>query len=395
MKPNPCTKYLPLAAAAMLVAAISGCGRDTVQVYQVSTNDAVTAAAPPAPATPMAPPAMASGSMPMSMPAGLAAPDNSGLPPLKYKLPDGWKEKALTTMRVASFSAQGDGHEADISVVPMGGMAGGDLANVTRWRGQVGLGPVSEQDLPKLSEQVEIAGQAATLYDFGGTAPGSGDPERIIAAAQLRGDTTWFFKMTGDATFVESQKPAFINFLKSLEFGGLPAPSTMDMSQLPPSHPPIGGMAAGMVTAPAAPAGDKPTWSVPAGWQEGPLTQFLVAKYLISGAGGAKAEVNVSPLAGDGGGMAMNLTRWRGQLGLGPPTDADVANLPTIDASGAKATVVEFSGTNPRTSQPAKLIGVILPMNGQTWFYKLMGDPDLVLQQKDALIQFVKSAKYP
>ena len=105
--------------------------------------------------------------------------------------------------------------------------------------------------------------------------------------------------------------------------------------------------------------------------------------------------MNVSPLTGDGGGMVMNLTRWRGQLGLPPATDADAANLPTIDASGTKATVVEMSGTNVRTGQPAKLIGVILPQGGQTWFYKLMGDPDLVTQQKDALIQFVQSAKYP
>jgi hypothetical protein len=72
-----------------------------------------------------------------------------------------------------------------------------------------------------------------------------------------------------------------------------------------------------------------------------------------------------------------------------------LANLPTVDASGVKATLADFAGTDPRAGKPARLIGLVLPLNGQTWFYKLMGDPDVVAQQKDALIQFVQSAKYP
>jgi hypothetical protein len=38
---------------------------------------------------------------------------------------------------------------------------------------------------------------------------------------------------------------------------------------------------------------------------------------------------------------------------------------------------------------------VVLPLNGQTWFYKLMGDTNVVGTQKDAFIRFVQSAKYP
>ena len=47
------------------------------------------------------------------------------------------------------------------------------------------------------------------------------------------------------------------------------------------------------------------------------------------------------------------------------------------------------------TKQPARLVGVVLPLADQTWFYKLMGDPEVVAAQKDALLQFVQSAKYP
>jgi len=373
---------LPIAAAVVLVAA-TGCGRDSVKVYKVDSGDSV--------ATP--PPA----GMPATMPDGLAVPDNSGQPKLKYTLPAGWKEKPLTQMRVASFEVSDNGKTADISVIPLGGMSGGDLANVNRWRGQVGLAPVADADLAKQTESVEIAGKPGELYDIAGTSPGSGDAQRILGGILHSTDTVWYFKMTGDAPVVENQKANFIAFLKSVTFDPTAAPATpaaMDMSQLPPAHPAIPGMSAGGQTMPAADSSTKPTWTVPADWKEGQLAQFLVAKFVI-GSGATTASVNVSQLTGDGGGLLANVNRWRAQLGQTPLAETDVANLPTIDATGVKATLVEISGTDPRTSQPAKLVGVVLPLNGQTWFYKLMGDATVVAQQKDALIQFVQSAKYP
>jgi hypothetical protein len=183
--------------------------------------------------------------------------------------------------------------------------------------------------------------------------------------------------------------------LKSFQFGELATPSTMDLSQLPPSHPAIPGMDAGNATAPAADAGNVPTWTIPADWQSAPLSQFLVAKFSITAADGSQAAVNVSSLAGDGGGLLPNVNRWRAQLGLAPVAETDLANLPTIDASGGTATLIDISGTDARTGKPARLTGVVLPLGGQTWFYKLMGDESVVTQQKDAFTKFIQSAKYP
>jgi len=73
------------------------------------------------------------------------------------------------------------------------GTAGGDLGNVNRWRGQVGQQPVSAEELLKLAQSVVVAGQPATLYEQ------SGESNRILAVIQHRGDTAWFFKMTGTA----------------------------------------------------------------------------------------------------------------------------------------------------------------------------------------------------
>jgi hypothetical protein len=198
--------------------------------------------------------------------------------------------------------------------------------------------------------------------------------------------------MLGDSDLTEKQKAAFVQFLGSVQFGAPAgaAPAMMD-SQLPPSHPPIPGMS--QVLPPMDSSGAaKPTWTVPAGWQEGQLTQFLIAKYVISGDNGAEASVNISSLAGDGGGLLPNINRWRGQLGLTPAADATTDSL---DLPDGKASVVDFTGTDARSGKPARLIGVIVPHGSQTWFYKLMGDPDLVAQQKAAFNQFIQSAKYP
>jgi len=371
----------PLAAAALVMIA-AGCGRDTVKVYKADASDA--------PATP--PPAAA----PAAMPEGLPAPDNAGQPKLKYVLPGGWKEKPLTQLRVASFDVSENGKSADVSVIPLGSMAGGDLANVNRWRGQVGLPPITDDDLAKSAESVTITGRPSGLYDIAGTSPGSGEEERILAAILHGDDATWFFKMSGDPGLVENQKTNFIAFLKSLEFAQPAAPAAMDLSQLPPSHPAIPGMdatAPATSAAPDASATGTPAWTVPADWKPGPLAQFLVAKFVI-GSGDATAGVNVSQLDGNGGGLLPNINRWRGQLSQPPLTDADIAALPTIDAAGIKSTLVDVSGTEARTGKPARLVGVIVPLSGQTWFYKLMGDPDIVAQQQDAFTKFVQSAKY-
>ncbi len=380
MKHRLALKFLPATLAALIVA---GCDHDGVKVYHVDveTNGATVAATTMAQTPAQDPPSAA---MPMTMPAGLSTPDNSGLPPLKYTLPDGWKEKPPTQMRVASFEISQNGKSVDISVVPLSGMGGGDFANVNRWRGQVGLQPTEDGIIQQSAEKVTVAGQPADLYDIGGAATGGNAAQRIIAVILHRDDVVWFFKMDGDSELAEQQKPAFVSMLKSLQFGSSSGSATTDMNQLPPSHPPIGDTSGGVVA--------KPKWTVPEGWQEGPAAQFLVAKYVITGTNDATADVNISALANDGGGVGPNIDRWRGQVGL-PPADDTVTSQ--LDETDNKAQVVDFSGTDAKTGKPTRLIGVIVPRGAQTWFYKLMGDPDLVAQQRDAFKQFIRSAQYP
>ncbi len=377
----------------LLLLLVAGCQRDQIKVYRVAKEQNQ----PPPQTAPALPTDSPNSSLPPGHPdissaAAASPPAASESTPsqLTWKTPEGWTIVPPGEMRVASFKIEGqNGKQADVSVIPLPGRPGTDDANVNRWRGQVGLSSISPEELEKYAESIEAGGQSAQLYDIAGQNPASGEAARILGVIQHRADAVWFFKMTGDANLVEQQKPAFVDFLKSLKFA-----SALAQAELPPSHPPIGDMGMGLSAADASgPVSHEgqPNWQVPAGWQEVSGGQFLIAKFMLAGDGGANAAVNVSMSAGDGGGLAANVNRWRGQLGL--PPMADILTTP-IDVANGKAQLVDMSGTDARTGQPTRLVGVIVPQSGQTWFYKLMGDAKVVESQKDAFTKFVQGVKY-
>ncbi len=358
----------------LLAVAVAGCGRGQIEEYRVAKEQA---------------PMQATALPPGHPDASMAAP-----PSLGYKRPAGWQEAPPGQMRVASFRVAGkDGKQADVSVIPLPGLAGSDLDNVNRWRGQVGLAPVPEAELANLAQSLEIAGQPAKLYEQAGMNPGAGDKTRILAAITRRDGVAWFFKMTGDDELVARQKPAFIEFLRSVSF---PAVGAQAQAQLPPSHPPIdSGSRMPPAGAEAASSLDKPSWHVPAGWKEVPGGQFLVAKFVLTGPANAQASVNVSMSPGDGGGLLANVNRWRGQLGVAPTTEADLGKeTQSFDLGGDKGTLADIAGKDARTGQAARLLAVVVPRPGKTWFYKLMGDARVVQGEKEAFLKFVQTVNY-
>jgi len=391
-------RFLCLAPLSLVVA---GCHREQVQVYQVNQDQPTQQ--PATPVTNSADAGLPPGHSDMassdnSMPNGVVPPDTSA-GPLTWTTPTGWSQVPPSEMRVASFKVtDAKGKQADVSIVPLSGMAGGDFANVNRWRGQVGLPDAPDDELQSAAENVEAGGQPATLYDLGGKDATTGQPSRILGAIQHRDGTSWFFKMTGDGDLVEQQKPVFLDFLKTLSFGSAQAQTQLppdemnpqDQPALPAGHPPIGDMSASTTTGPISHDG-QPNWEVPAGWQEVNGGSFLVAKFALTGDGGTAADVNVSSSAGDGGGLAPNVNRWRGQLGL--PLEDEISTV-TFTVPDGQAQMVEFSGTNAESGKPAEIVGVMVTQPDRTWFYKLMGDPNLVAGQKAAFTTFVKDTKY-
>lgn len=371
---------LCLGAAAALV----GCNQAEVRVQRVPKDADTMAAAQPS----VAEPAGGNG-----MPAP-AVPMADAQPQIHWTLPAGWTEKPLTQFRAASFNVQGtNGQVADVAVTPLPA-TGHEVELVNMWREQMQLPPITGTgtDPDKGTEGVPIGSETGKLFDFASDKPviDGSLHGRMLVAMLTRGGMSWFFKMTGEESFVASQKPVFLQFLKSISFdnGGAMASASPDPHAFMGAGSPATNAASESGPAPAS-------WTAPADWKSLPPSQFLVAKYAIdSDAGGA--EVNVSLLDREGGGVLMNVNRWRGQLGLAP---LDESNLPaattTLDTPGGKAVLVDLSGTDKKSGRAhTRLLGVILPQSGRTWFYKLMGDEQVVAQQKDAFIKFVQSAKY-
>jgi hypothetical protein len=370
-------RFWPVQALTLALAVgVASCGKD-IRVYEVAKD--APAADPHA--------ALPSSTTPKEMPLRLT-----------WTAPSDWSEAPRGEMRLASFKLKGSGsQQADISVIALSGDAGGDLNNVNRWRGQVGAAPVKSEELSKLSAKVEIGGAEADLFDLSGQGP-SGDATRVVASILHREGEAWFFKMAGDDELVAKQKDAFIAFLRSIKFvaneeHALPAghPPISQTSPLPQGHPPVtSGEPNNVAKSPSVLSKSK--WDAPTTWKEEPPTQMLLAKY-STGDTSARAEITVSSFPGDVGGLLPNINRWRGQIGLTPITANDLSSaVAELKVSSATGSLVELENTNEKS---LGLIGVSLPHNGQTWFFKMAGDAKTVAREKDAFLKFVKNVKLP
>jgi hypothetical protein len=108
-----------------------------------------------------------------------------------------------------------------VNVAQLSGNGGGVLPNVNRWRGQIGLDPVDEIGLAKLTTMVAVAGGQATFVDMTGKDM-SGQDTRLIAAMVPMGDQTWFYKLKGDEKVVADQKDAFTKFVQTARYSNAP-----------------------------------------------------------------------------------------------------------------------------------------------------------------------------
>jgi len=197
-----------LMAVALLVV-VAGCQRETVTSYRVAKT------APPA--APAAGDSMGSSHRSAAPPPGMAG--DVPMPPtpgkaeaLQWTLPGGWSQSFPGGMRYATFKVPGTG-AIDGSVVTLPGDAGGELPNVNRWRGQIGLGPTDEAGLAAARTTVKSRAGAANVYDF--TSQGA-RKSRLIAAILMVEGNAWFIKLTGDAEPVSAARPAFLQLLGSL-----------------------------------------------------------------------------------------------------------------------------------------------------------------------------------
>lgn len=197
-----------LPALIALTVALGGCKKPEVQSYRVAKETPPPAGTPAVNAPAANTPAPAA--TPMS---GTPVPTASGAA-LAWTAPAHWTAKDPGGMRKGSYTVKGTGGDGDMSIMAFPGDVGGDLANINRWRGQIGLGPIAEAELASTTQHLDRNGLHITLAVVNGAGA-----QGILGAIVPHGDATWFFKLTGPAALVAKEQAAFTAFLDTVKPG--------------------------------------------------------------------------------------------------------------------------------------------------------------------------------
>lgn len=96
--------------------------------------------------------------------------------PIRWTVPDGWKQTLGADVLYARLRKEGDASTPEITITKLPPGAKDPRANIDRWRGQLGLGPIDEDALQKLVGNVKVDGVASTRVDFVGGASKRGRP---------------------------------------------------------------------------------------------------------------------------------------------------------------------------------------------------------------------------
>jgi hypothetical protein len=180
--------------AALLLAA--GCSRDEVAHYRVPKADPTASSAQGA--------------------AGAMGTGSAEAGTLRWVLPKGWTEsRSAGGMRYATLTGTAKG-KLDVSVTVFPGPAGGELANVNRWRNQIGLPPVEDAALSKDRKTLKSPAGPVAVFDYTSDGKDGKGKTRLVAGILFAGGNSWFVKMVGDTGPVAASRADFVKLLETL-----------------------------------------------------------------------------------------------------------------------------------------------------------------------------------
>ncbi|MGH7192651.1 MAG: hypothetical protein ACREJM_03850, partial [Candidatus Saccharimonadales bacterium] len=256
--------------------------------------------------------------------------------PPDWTLPHGWSQRPGSAMRYATLEIDAE-PPLEVSVTTLGREEGADsaylLANINRWRGQMGLADLDAGQLEKQTEPIVVEGGKVTLVDLIG---------RMKAGGPM---------MSGGAASAP---------FASGGSRGSAGPSPLDHDSTPRE--------------PATNGAPDLRYETPDGWKEQPASGFRLASFQVSD-GDQKAEVTIVVAGGD---LLANVNRWRGQIELEATTQEELdREAQSIDVGGRKGTYVELIGSKKTT------LAAVVEAADRTWFITLKGDNDLARREAD------------
>lgn len=322
---------------------LSACREPTVRVYLETDTAETSAAAEPTKTHNFPSPAL----------------------PISWDVPNGWLAVGSSGMRAETFQIPSQDGSVELTVIAFPGSAGGLLANVNRWREQLGLAPVANAELNEIVAIIDSELGPVSMVNLQAE-----QHDNAILGAAIEGfGQTWFFKLFASKDVVAAQQSNMVAFLQSLR-------ATATQSQQLPVQKPM---------ADAVP--HVHTTYIPENWQPSQGSAMRLASFetIIED---EKADIAVFSFSGRTGGLAANINRWRGQLGMGEISeDVILANAKTCKcASGETFLLVQY--VNPDNN--LALHGAVLIDETRSWFVKMMGTEGIVAANETELIQFIQ-----
>ncbi len=264
-----------------------------------------------------------------------------------FELPAGWRDTGKSSQFrdiILSIDSVSPPLEvaftrmpADFELVP----------NVNRWRNQLGLSPIGEEELPKELKEVTLGDEAKLLlFDATGNS-GGGKPGAMGVSPGASGDVT-------------------------------SAPT--DRTGLPLNHPPIPGDS--LVASPV-------DFDAPAGWTAGPSNPIVLGKFTKTD-GDATVELSILALKADSP-WEQNVEIWANGLGLNSLSSQQIdQQTKSIQVDSREAKVIELK--SPDEKSCTQIVSVVVAPNN--WIIKLSGSSQLVAAEQAAWDDFLKSIHF-
>ena len=259
--------------------------------------------------------------------------DEAGKP--KWSVPEDWKVGGEKPMRFATLVIDASKPPVELAVSSLS--AGQDLLlNVNRWRGQLGLEPTTESALKDSLTKVQADGQELTLFDATG-------------------------KMSG------GMMPPFAR---------------------------AGGPASGRPNSPLKnSAGNKISFTAPDGWEPGKPSPFLKARFSKTDED-QTAQISVSSLPASANKWVPNAVRWAGQVGMSSMDETALTEVTeSVTVDGQEGKLIRLIPDDAK--QEKATIAAMVKKGSDAWFFKLTGDRELVGQNDQVLVDFLKTVKLP
>ena len=143
------------------------------------------------------------------LPGMQAAADEAG--GVTYTVPEGWEDLPASGIRKANLKVSDENGTAELTVLVFPGDVGGRLANINRWRGQLGLDDATPEDLSKFTESYSISQHPGLYVRL------EGEAQSILGGLLPFHGSTWFFKFLGSSGTVLGNEAKMKAFLDSVQ----------------------------------------------------------------------------------------------------------------------------------------------------------------------------------